>query len=78
MLVLNTNQSISQVTDLLAHGRWFSPGSRASSTIKTGRHDIAEILLKVEINTKNQSIKQAFVIIGTNYLFLRPSVGLNI
>jgi hypothetical protein len=26
----------------------------ASSTIKTGRHDIAEILLKVPLNTKNQ------------------------
>jgi hypothetical protein len=41
---------------LLAHGRWFSP---ASSTTKTGCHDIAEILLKVASNTKksiNQSI----------------------
>jgi hypothetical protein len=30
----------------------------ASSTTKTGRHDIAEILLKVALNTKqiNQSI----------------------
>jgi hypothetical protein len=36
---------------LLAHGRWFSP---ASSTTKTGRHDIAEILLKVALNIKNQ------------------------
>ena len=27
---------------LLAHGRWFSPGAPASSTTKTGRHDIAE------------------------------------
>ena len=36
---------------LLAHGRWFSP---ASSTTKTGRHDIAEILLKVAFSTKNQ------------------------
>jgi hypothetical protein len=39
---------------LLAHGRWFSP---AFSTTKTGRHDIAEILLKVVLNTKNQIIK---------------------
>jgi hypothetical protein len=39
---------------LLAHGRWFSPGTLASSTTKTVRHDIAEILLKVVINTKNQ------------------------
>jgi hypothetical protein len=39
---------------LLAHGWWFSPGTLASSTTKTGRHDIAEILLKVALNTKNQ------------------------
>jgi hypothetical protein len=39
---------------LLAHGQWFSPGTPASSTTKTGRHDIAEILLKVALNTKNQ------------------------
>jgi hypothetical protein len=32
---------------LLAYGRWFSPGTPASSTTKTGRHDIAEILVKV-------------------------------
>jgi hypothetical protein len=25
---------------------WFSPGTPASSTTKTGRHDMAEILLK--------------------------------
>ena len=41
---------------LLDHGRWFSLGTQASSTTKTGRHDIAEILLKVALNTKNQSI----------------------
>jgi hypothetical protein len=29
------------------------------STTKTGRHDIAGILLKVALNTKNQSIKQS-------------------
>jgi hypothetical protein len=40
-----------KVYQLLAHGRWFSP---ASSTTKTARHDIAEILLKVAFNTKNQ------------------------
>jgi hypothetical protein len=39
---------------LLAHSRWFSPGTPASSTTKTGRHDIAEILLKVALSTKNQ------------------------
>ena len=41
-----------KVYQLLAHGRWFSPGTPASSTTKTGRHDIAEILLKVTLNTK--------------------------
>jgi len=45
---------------LLAHGWWFSPGTLASSTTKTGRHDIAEILLKVALNTKNQSINLFF------------------
>ena len=45
-----------KVYQLLAHGRWFSPGTPAFSTTKTGRHDIAEILLKVALSTKNQSI----------------------
>jgi hypothetical protein len=31
-------------------------GTPASSTTKTGCHDITEILLKVALNTKNQSI----------------------
>jgi len=39
---------------LLAHGRCFSPDTPVSSTTKTGRHDIAEILLKVALNTKNK------------------------
>jgi hypothetical protein len=47
---------------LLAHGWWISPGIPASSTTKTGHHDIAEILLKMALNTKNQSIiKDSFV-----------------
>jgi hypothetical protein len=42
----------------LAHGRWFSPGSPDSSTTKTGRHDIAEILLKVALkHQKSNHIK---------------------
>jgi hypothetical protein len=32
-------------------GRWFSPSTPVSSTNKTGRHDIAEILLKVALST---------------------------
>jgi hypothetical protein len=31
-----------KVYQLLAHRRWFSPGTPASSTTKTGYHDIAE------------------------------------
>ena len=30
---------------------WFSPGTLISSTSKTDRHDITEILLKVALNT---------------------------
>jgi hypothetical protein len=45
-----------KVYQLLAHGRWFSSVTPASSTTKTGRHDITEILLKVALSTKkNQS-----------------------
>jgi hypothetical protein len=39
---------------LLVRGRWFSPGTPASSTAKTGRHDIVEILLKVVFSTKKK------------------------
>ena len=42
------------IYQLLAHGRWFSPCTPASSTTKAGRHDIAEILLNVALTTINQ------------------------
>jgi hypothetical protein len=45
---------------LLAHGRWFSLGTPASSTTKTGRHDIAEILLKVALNTDVDEIEDDY------------------
>jgi hypothetical protein len=58
-----------KIYQLLVHGRWFSPGTLASSTTKTGRHDIAEILLKVASNTINKSINQLvadmLLILGT-------------
>jgi hypothetical protein len=53
--VHSTRSASDKVYQLLAHGRWFSPDSPASSTTKTGRHDIAEILLKVALNTINQN-----------------------
>jgi hypothetical protein len=51
--LVTTNDKVYQ---LLAHGRWFSPGTPASSTTKTGRHDIAEILLKMAL--KHQKSNQ--------------------
>ena len=40
-----------KVCQWLVVGWWFSPGTPVSSTNKTDRHDVAEILLKVVINT---------------------------
>jgi hypothetical protein len=53
-----------KVYQLLVHGRWFSPGTLASSATKTRRHDIAEILLKVALNT----IKQTNQYLDISYL----------
>jgi hypothetical protein len=54
---------------LLTHGQWFSPGTPASSTIKTGCHDIAKILLKVALNT---IIYELIKSNQTNYSKLSP------
>jgi hypothetical protein len=51
--VLNTTLCY-KVCQWLVTGRWFSTGTPVSSTNKTDRHDITEILLKVALN----SIKQ--------------------
>jgi hypothetical protein len=62
------------IYQLLAHGRWFSPDTPSSSTTKTVRHDIAEILLKVALNTIksiNQSINLGFT--DSDYLPLVSS-----
>ena len=48
--VLNTTLC-DKVCQWLAAGRWFSSGTPVSSTNKTDRHDITEILLKVVLNT---------------------------
>ena len=50
-----------KVYQLLALGRWFSPGTPASSTTKTCRHDIAEILLKLALSTKIQIQTQIYL-----------------
>jgi hypothetical protein len=65
-----------KVYQLLAHGRWFSPGTPASSTNKTGRHNIAEILLKVALNTKKTHTYCIFKHFSDYfYLFNRWSSG---
>ena len=53
---LNSQPQVIKVYQLLAHGRWFSPGTPSSSITNTGRHDIAEILLKVALKPKIKSI----------------------
>jgi hypothetical protein len=63
-----------KVYQLLAHGRWFSPGTPASSTTKTGRHDIAEILLKMALNTK---YKNKIKINSINQMVIRCSKSNN-
>ena len=48
--VLDTTFMIKFVSETC---QWFSPSIPASSTNKTDRHDIAEILLKMALNTIN-------------------------
>jgi hypothetical protein len=62
-----------KVYQLLAHGRWFSSDTLASSSTKTGRHDITEILLKVALNT----IKQTYVSKSTYKQSVRRSLSIN-
>ena len=49
-----------KVSQLLAPGRWFSPITSVSSTNKTQRHDIAEILLNVALNFKSQNLNYIY------------------
>jgi hypothetical protein len=60
-----------KVHQLLVHGRWFSPGTPASSTTKTSRHDIAEILLKVALSTINMFLIQEMIVIAQNDIWLK-------
>jgi hypothetical protein len=57
----NISAASDKVYQLLAHGWWFSKGTLASSTTKTGRHDVAEILLKVALSTKYQIKSNKFI-----------------
>ena len=53
--LLNT-KLCDKVSQWLLAGWWFSPGTPVSSTNKTDHHDIAEILLKVALNTINLNL----------------------
>jgi len=55
---VHSTAATDKVYQLLVHGRWFSPGTPASSTTKTGRHDIAEILLKVALKKQKSKSNQ--------------------
>jgi hypothetical protein len=57
---------------LLAHGRWFSPVTPTSSTTKTDRHDIADILLKVALNTKIKSNQRRLLLVKTDDILFEP------
>ena len=48
------------VCQLLATGRWFSPATLVFPTNKSHRHDKAEILLKVVLNTIKETIILVF------------------
>ena len=56
--VHSTRSASDKAYELLAHGRWFPPGTLAFSTNKIGRHDIDEISLKVALNTIIQPTNQ--------------------
>jgi hypothetical protein len=66
-----------KVYQLLAHGLWFSP---ASSTTKTDRHDIAEILLKVVLKRKKsiKSINLRFTATDYPFKFLQINFMFNL
>jgi hypothetical protein len=57
---------------LLAQGRWFFPGTPASSTTKTGHHDIAEICVKHQ-NSNSFITTVIICYLYTSILFASPN-----
>ena len=53
------NRTLNKPKSCLNHGWWFSPGTAASSTTKTGRHYIAEMLLKVALKHHKSKSNQS-------------------
>jgi len=71
-----TRLTTDKVYQLLAHGRLFSPHTPASSTTKTGRHDIAEILLKVAIkHQKSNQINSCSKIVQSEHCVCWIMIG---
>ena len=63
-----------KVYQLLAHDRCFSSGTPASSTTKTGCHDIAEILLKVALKHQKSINQYHYILIMCSYVSLYYTV----
>jgi hypothetical protein len=74
---VHSTHSTSEVYQLLAHGRWFSPGTPASSTTKTGPHDIVEILLKVALKHQKSKIIFVYSILLFTVYGYKPDVYMN-
>jgi hypothetical protein len=71
--------SVYKVCQWLAMGRLISSGTPFSSTTKTDRHDVTEILLKVALNTINKQTKKTIsnswvVVVFTKYIPVTPYV----
>jgi hypothetical protein len=60
------------VSDLREVGGLFSPGPPVSSTDKTDRHDITEIMLKVVLNKTN---KHLFIKLSSDLYFGNMYLG---
>jgi hypothetical protein len=56
------DETCDQVCQWFVTGRWFSPGTPVSSTNKTDRHDIIEILLNVALNTTTLTINETLTL----------------
>jgi hypothetical protein len=72
--VYSIQHYVIKVCQLLAKGQWFSPGTPVSSTNKTDRHDITEILLKVfRFKKPTQIVKAEVSLFNSLYLFGQSS-----
>ena len=67
-----------KVCQWLATGRWFSPYPSVSSTNKTDRYDIIEILLKVALKTIKQTNKRTNKQTINSRLLISPLTSSNV